>query len=171
MIVKERETLTKPNEAAMNDKRIAYILWLGCLLGASGLHRLYNRKFFSGFLWLFTWGFFGIGQFVDLFLISDMVEDHNLKYRAKHGLLPTGVPLTEPAAIAAPYITRDQLAVKLVKAAAIRGGRISVTQGVMDTGASFNEVESALKTMYKAGYVGMDNHPDTGAVVYVFHEL
>lgn len=161
----------KPVTLAMNSTGTSYLLWIGCFFGASGLHRLYNGKFISGFIWLFTWGFFGIGQFVDLFLISDMVEEHNEKFRAKHGLLPTGVPLIEPTAVSALYITRDQLAIQLVKAAAARGGKISVTQGVIDTGTSFVEVEAALTAMFKAGYVGLDNHPETGAVVYVFHEL
>ena len=61
--------------------------------------------------------------------------------------------------------------VKLLKAAAARDGKLSVTQGVMDTEASFAEVEAVLKEMVKSGYVRVDNHPLTGVVVYEFLEL
>ena len=45
---------------------IAYGLWAGWLFGFAGLHRLYLGKYGTGFLWLFTWGCFGIGQLYDL---------------------------------------------------------------------------------------------------------
>nr|MBA2747167.1 hypothetical protein [Tatlockia sp.] len=47
----------------------------------------------------------------------------------------------------------------------------SVTQAVMDTEASFAEVETTLKEMLKTGYVAIDNHPDSGVVIYHFLEL
>ncbi len=119
-----------------------------------------------------TLGLFGVGQFVDLFLIPNMVDEYNTKLRAKLGLSATGVPLWQPV-VAATVVkpTREQLMVLLLKAAAARKGKLSVTQGVMDTGASFAEVEATLKQMIKSGYVGVDNDPDTGVVIYNFIEL
>src|SRR6476469_8602873 len=140
----------------MNDAGTSYVLWFGCFFGFAGLHRFYNRKPITGLLWLMTWGFFGVGQFVDLVLIPNMVDDHNIKARARLGLSPNGVPLMnqvemldrrEAIAAPVPVPTRDQLMVKLVKSAAARGGQISVTQAVMDTGVGFAEVESLLKEM------------------------
>ena len=55
----------------------AYILWLPCFFGINGLHRFYTGRWFSGALWLLTFGFCGIGQIVDLFFIPRMIEDHN----------------------------------------------------------------------------------------------
>lgn len=159
--------------APMNRVSSAYILWLAGFLSLNGLHRLYNGKIASGLLWLCTFGLFGVGQLVDLFLIPDMVEDYNAKMRAKLGVSANGVPLYEPV-VATSVIESDpkqQLMVKLLKAAEMRNGRISVTQGVMDTGASFSQVEAILKEMLKSGYVKVDNHPDTGVVVYEFVEL
>jgi TM2 domain-containing membrane protein YozV len=46
-------------------------------VGVCGVHRLYNRKPLSGILWLCTFGLFGIGQLIDLFLIPGMVEQTN----------------------------------------------------------------------------------------------
>ncbi|NEP57457.1 MAG: hypothetical protein F6K31_10590, partial [Symploca sp. SIO2G7] len=66
---------------------------------------------------------------------------------------------------------REELMVRLLKAAYDRGGQISVTQGVLDTSASFAEVEATLKEMVNNGYVSVDNHPVSGIVVYKFVEL
>ena len=102
-----------------------------------------------------------------------MVDDYNAKLRAKMGLSTAGVPLSDPV-VATQTIQvnpKEQLMVKLLKAAAAHGGKLSVTQGVMDTGATFAQVETTLKEMVKSGYVGVDNHPATGVVVYKFLEL
>lgn len=158
---------TPPNKVSS-----AYLLWLGCLLQINGLHRLYNGKIITGLIWLGTFGLFGVGQLIDLFLIPQMVDDYNIKIKAKMGVSPHGVPLAQPV-----FVTNvikpsgEQLMVRLVRAAAKRGGKISVTQGVMDTGASFAEVESTLNGMLKSGYVGIDNDPGTGVVVYTFLEM
>ena len=64
----------------MNERRsvaLTYGLWCLSLVGVCGVHRLYNRKPLSGILWLLTFGFFGIGQLIDLFLIPRMVEEAN----------------------------------------------------------------------------------------------
>ena len=156
----------------MNKVSSAYILWLGGFLSLNGLHRLYNGKIATGLLWLCTFGLFGVGQLVDLFLIPNMVEDYNTKMKIKMGVSANGVPLN-PSVVATSVIkpSKQQLMVKLLKAAAARDGKLSVTQGVMDTGASFSEVEAVLKEMVKSGYVRVDNHPVTGVVVYEFLEL
>ncbi|HEY9861719.1 MAG TPA: NINE protein [Candidatus Obscuribacterales bacterium] len=156
----------------MNKVGTSYLLWLGCLFGISGLHRLYNGKIATGLFWMITWGFFGVGQFIDLFLISDMVEDHNVKYRARLGMSPNGVPLNQ-SVVAATVLkpTREQLMIKLLEAAAMKGGKLSVTQGVMATGLGFAEVEALLQDMVRTGYVGIDNDPVTGVITYDFKEL
>ncbi|MBD2122498.1 NINE protein [Trichocoleus sp. FACHB-262] len=156
----------------MNKVGTSYLLWLGCLFGISGLHRLYNGKIVTGLFWMMTWGLFGVGQFIDLFLVPDMVEEHNLKYRARLGMSPTGVPLSQPA-VAATVLkpSREQLMIRLLEAAAARGGKLSVTQGVMATGLGFAEVEAVLQEMVRTGYVGIDNDPVTGVITYDFKEL
>lgn len=159
-------------EKQMNKVGSAYILWLGCLLQLHGLHRIYNGKIGTGLLWMCTLGLFGVGQLLDLLLIPNMVEDYNTKLRARIGVSAAGVPLSQSiVATAVVKPSRDQLMVLLLKAAAAHNGKLSVTQGVMDTGASFAEVEATLKEMVISGYVGVDNHPDTGVVIYNFLEL
>ncbi|MBD2463820.1 TM2 domain-containing protein [Oscillatoria sp. FACHB-1407] len=176
----------------MTNVGTSYLLWLLWLFGGAGFHRFYNRKFFTGFLWLFTWGLFGVGQIIDLALIPHMVEENNLKARVRLGLSPTGLPLnqatievvvrdrsltpmtevaTEAQVVLPAKPTQEELMLKLLKAAQARGGRISVTQGVLDTESGFAEVEATLQAMVKTGYVTVCNDPATGIVVYDFVEL
>ena len=56
---------------------VSYALWVPCLFGVNGLHRIYNGRYLSGLMWLVTFGFCGMGQVIDLLFIPRMVEDHN----------------------------------------------------------------------------------------------
>jgi len=148
---------------------IAFLLWLACLFGLCGLHRFYLGKPISGVLYLVTLGFFGIGQIIDLARLDGMVENANwqLADRRQHALgggrgLLAAAPLRDPV---------EELRLALTRAAAARGGKLSVTQGVMATGKGFQEVESALDAMVRSGYVDIDNDPDSGIIVYRFGEL
>ena len=61
----------------MRSTGIAYLLWFFGGLGVLGFHRFYCNRVGTGILWFFTGGLFGIGAFVDLFLIPGMVADSN----------------------------------------------------------------------------------------------
>ena len=65
----------------------------------------------------------------------------------------------------------QEIMVKLARAAQHRQGKLSVTQAVIDTGISFEQVQQTLNKMVEKGYVGIDNHPETGVVIYDFLEL
>ena len=147
----------------------AALLWLGWLFGFAGLHRIYLGKPVSGIIWFLTWGLFGFGQVIDLIRLRGMVEEKNLELEGRraramgmgmqqHALQPARDPV-------------EEMRLQLMKAAAAHGGRLSVTEGVMATGKDFSAVEAALDTMARSGYVEIDNHPDSGVVVYVFPEL
>lgn len=60
-------------------KSFAYALLFLGLAGICGIQRFYLGKVGSGLLYFFTIGFFGIGQFIDLFLLPEMVDDYNRK--------------------------------------------------------------------------------------------
>lgn len=109
-----------------------------------------------------------------------MVNEHNLKASNRLNSSPTGVPIN-PVTLVEDRVrhypkpkvvpTRDRLMLQLLKSAQARGGKISVTQGVLDTEMGFVEVETTLKEMVKSGYVAVENHPETGVVLYNFIEL
>lgn len=164
---------TKENDKEKERVKISYMLnILGFLGFTGGLHRLYNGKIATGLLWMFTLGLFGLGQFVDLFLIPNMVEERELKLRLKAGLSPFGVAQTPQAVASEIYHSpQEALMLELLKAAERRGGKLSVTQGVIETGAKFSQVEATLKEMHESGYVGIGNNPENGAITYIFHEL
>lgn len=159
-------------ERRQERKQTSYLLWLAIFLGFGGLHRVYNGKIATGVLWFLTWGFFGVGQVIDLLLIPDMVDEYELKRRAK-GLLydPAQPALTQTLESSGYKQPETPLRIRLLKAAQARGGKLSVTQGVVDTSADFAEVEAELIAMAKKGYAGIQNDPNTGVVVYDFHEL
>ena len=60
-----------------HSKTIGYLLWL---FGFTGAHRFYYGKPVTGTLWLFTFGLFGVGWLIDLFLIPLMDEQCDLRY-------------------------------------------------------------------------------------------
>ena len=151
---------------------LSFGLWLACLFGACGIHRFYLGKTWTGLLYLFTFGLLGVGQVVDLVRMRQLVEDANvrrevLETRAARKMLARRRPL--PALPEPPR--EEDLHVALTRAAAKNKGSLSVTQGVLATGRPFAEIEEALDAMAKSGYVGIDNDPESGVVVYTFREL
>lgn len=164
----------------MNNVGTAYLLWLGCLFQVHGLHRFYNGKVVTGLLWMCTFGLFGLGQLLDLMLIPGMVDEHNTQWRSRHPSLsphdaafqPTVQRvLVTPPPVEPPRLQRNELVVKLVKAAERRGGRLSVTQAVLETETEFETVERALQSLVKTGYVDVYNDVQSGIVMYEFREL
>ena len=66
---------------------------------------------------------------------------------------------------------RPELRTRLLRAAHRAGGRLTLTQAVMETEADFEDVETALRALVGAGHVDVDNDPDSGVVLYLFPEL
>ncbi len=52
-------------------------MWFMCLVGICGMQRLYLGQTGLGLAMLFTFGFCGIAQFLDIFLIHDEAEKAN----------------------------------------------------------------------------------------------
>ena len=148
---------------------IGYALWCLIFVGLGGLHRIYMGKYGTGILYLLTGGLLGIGQFIDLFRMRRLIADANVREgyalhpRAAQQLLmsqntpaPSDVPRKKP------------LNIQLLEAAVVRGGEISVPEGVVATGAGFDEVEATLRELVANGYVDVDNAPGSGVVIYRF---
>ena len=60
-----------------HSKVFGYVFWL---FGFIGAHRFFYGKTISGTIYFFTFGLFGIGWLVDLFLIPGMDDETDIKY-------------------------------------------------------------------------------------------
>jgi TM2 domain-containing membrane protein YozV len=161
-----------------HSKGFAYLLLV--LFGFLGIHRFYLGRPGTGLLYMLTGGLCGIGPLVDLFLLPGMVDEANTRHAAfqalaeKRALRALGAhyPLAlPPAQLPSELESPEKMRIKLVQAAAQYGGKLSVTQGVMATGKSFEDIERALDDMVKSGYVDVTNDENTGVVVYNFGQL
>lgn len=156
----------------VKEKGIAYMLWAACFMGVCGLQRLYAGKIGTGLLYLFTFGLFGIGQFVDLFLIPRMVEDANNRL-ALEGVdvrqLGRGGALAALPGKRVPRTT-EEFQVALVQAAMQRGGKLSASEAVSETGRGFKEVKRQLDEMVVNGFIEMDSD-EQGQEFYKFPGL
>ena len=137
----------------MRTKSTAYLLWCCSLFGLSGIHRFYLGKPISGFLYLCTFGLFGVGQLVDLFLIPEIVEDKNLKQQL----------LTPPVISTPPPI--PQLEVTVLKICRAHDGA-TLSDCVIETEASPTEVKKIIHQLSIDGLLTVDNRDRDGAVIY-----
>jgi len=155
----------------MKDKTPAYLLWCGWMIGMGGLHRIYLGRYGTGFLYLFTWGLFGIGQVIDLFQMGRMVEDENnrLLIREMGGAEAIAAAASPRGLLArrAPRNT-EEFQVSLAQAADQHRGQLTVSEAVAATGRSFKDVEKELNRMVVNGYIEVDNDEETGVLIYKF---
>jgi len=150
----------------------AYLSW--ALFGLIGLHRSDLAR--PTWVWLaLLWGqaafaalyianpFFFIGAAAllaaDAFEIPGWVRQYNQSVAASIG-----------AAKAKEEKAQD-LRTLLLHAAHRGDGRLTVTQAVMASGQDWDRVEGCLRGMVQAGYVDVDNEPNSGVIVYLFPEL
>ena len=178
----------------MKSLLLTYLLWL--FGGLFGLHKFYLGRPFVGLFYFFTGGGFFLGWAIDFFTLPRQVQIANLLFQNRsespsstihrefeslklrlYSLLgsdSTRSPSTWRASLqqmVKPRPSDDELMLGLLRAAQKHAGRLSVTAGVMETGAPFTEVERVLKAMTQSGYVYVDNDPATGVIVYIFKEL
>ena len=148
------------------DPGVAYILWAFGLMGFCGIHRFYSGKITSGLLYFLTFGFLGVGQVLDLFLIPGMTKERNMRllYEA-----------TIEARNNSPQVTLVEKESKqvdpmlvLLRAAAANNNVLSVGQVMLATELPIDRVETLLSQALKQGLAHIDNDEKTGAVRYYF---
>lgn len=154
----------------MKEKGFAYMLWAACFMGVCGLQRLYAGKIGTGLLYLFTFGLFGIGQLVDLFLIPRMVEDANNRILMDGAVVQGALGAGGSRVVRRLPRTTEEMQVALVQAAERHEGRLTVSEAVAETGRGFTEVKKQLDEMAVNGYIELDSD-DAGQIFYRFPGL
>ncbi len=150
------------------DKGFSYLLWcLGFIPGGSGLHRIYLGRYVSGALYMMTYGWFGIGQLLDLALIPNMVDEENLKYAALHGSMgyAPGLQPANQISLVEQYVRTESLEVKILRICRDRG-EATRSDCIIDSGADRNDVTATLKVLVHADLLTVNNRDSDGSVVY-----
>lgn len=167
----------------MKTSGTAYVLWCACFFGGCGIHRFYLGKYGTGLLYFFTFGLFGIGQFIDLFLIPGMVERENMKEQSQRGATvniniqgvaaqPEYASAQRHAAPAMPQgaaepETGKALEAKILKLARNFRGRLTPLELAANSSLSLEEADHALEDIVRRGYANMAVS-DSGNIMYEF---
>lgn len=147
---------------------------LGLVTPVAGIHRFYLGRPASGVLYLLTWGFFGIGTIVDLFLIPRMVEDENVR-RLPPGRLVHAAALgagSPPLALPPPEAAKDKLTPEqqILRLASEHDGAVTVAMVAMKTGMTLRQATKELERLRKQEFCTIDVST-AGAKLYVFEGL
>lgn len=156
---------------------VGYLLLGLSLFGAAGIHRFYLGRPISGLLYFFTFGVFGIGTVVDLFLLPRMVEEENIRlgfrslppgfFQQNKALPAPSSPPQRARGVAPPPPSPEQAVLRLAKA---NEGRVTVAMVAVDTGMPLRRVKRTLEQLVKDGYAERDVSTE-GAGLYVFPGL
>lgn len=165
------------------SKATAYALWLFCIFSVCGVHRFYARRYFSGILYLITFGFFGLGQLIDLLLIPNMIDEENLKLKALYGYQPNqasfyqtpdsivvNLPKGQPpqtktgSTSEKPKKTKD-LDRAILKVCKENQGA-TMAEIFLEVDEEYEKVEGRIQELMKKNLLTIDNRPDDGAVIY-----
>ena len=152
---------------AAKSSTTAYLLAaLGWMTPVAGLHRFYLNRPLSGFLYLITWGFLGLGTLIDMFLLPGMIERENLLglARAHPGIRPVAaLPAPQPRA----RLTPEQHILRIAEA---NQGVVTVALVALNTNLTLKVARRELERLRKEGFCSVDVNAE-GAKLYVFGGL
>ena len=158
---KNIDRVQKWNVPVKNTDR-AYLLWCLSFLGFAGIHRFYLAKPISGLIWFVTWGLFGIGQLIDLFLIPSMVREQNLKYEALYGFKPT----TEISGFKSDSLPEAQSDLHVILNLLKETKEATLADCVLATKKDLKTVRDLLFQMQCDELIEVGNRENDGTVVY-----
>jgi len=162
----------------MNTKKnsTAYILWFACIFGVCGIQRFYLGRNLSGVIWLFTFGFLGVGQLIDLFLIPGMVDDRNLINRAlsedikndairQATLVIAGVQAAQSdrgMAVSTKLENAEQIIIEVLShGSSLTFGRICAASGLQS-----DTVKKQLDNLVSLDIIRISNRHEDGVIIY-----
>lgn len=143
----------------------AYMLCGLGMFGLCGLHRFYLGKPVSGALYFVTFGFFGMGQLVDLALIPSITSERRRLLNPQSESDYSG--LLQKAWQRVTEKKTDPMQM-LLNAAIANNNELSLGRAILETGLTTDEAEALLMEASRRGLAHIGNDPDSGAVRYYF---
>jgi len=166
----------------VKSKGVAYLLWF--FLGIFGAHRFYLEKIGTGILWLLTCGLFGVGWFIDLFILGSEVDTYNLMHSGVLGgnqnqnvvvnvNVPTGTPqvITDQTSIAK-ISTTEQIKISAEKAILSLADKtpiLTLRQIMTNANLEIEEAETAINKLVSKG-IAKEEVDSSGKSTYTFSE-
>lgn len=146
----------------MKNLLMSYFLCAaGLFTPLAGLHRFYLEKPVSGFFYLFTWGFFGIGTIIDLIRMPTLVDNFNLRLlfsnATQTALLGSRAHLTSPER-------------SILHCANNNDGVVTVAMASLASGLDLVKSKVELDRLYRSGFCNKDIDED-GHEIYQFKGL
>lgn len=144
----------------MKDLFLAYLLCAaGLFTPLAGLHRFYLGNSLLGILYLFTWGFLGIGTIIDLIRMTTIVDNYNLRLAFSSELYAPNyrIQLSSPER-------------SILKCAHDHNGVITPHLVALATGLNLKSAKAELERLYKQGFCQKDVDEE-GNEIYQFKGL
>jgi TM2 domain-containing membrane protein YozV len=120
---------------------------LGLFTPFAGMHRFYLDKPFSGLLYFFTWGFFGIGTIVDLVRMPTLQKERNLQFLFSQHLEETHKGFSPERAV--------------LKCAQKNNGIVTVPMVALDSNLSMAQAKAELDRLFREGFCSKDIDQDS----------
>lgn len=145
----------------MKDLLISYFLCAaGLFTPLAGLHRFYLDKPVSAIVYLFTWGFFGIGTIVDLIRMPSLVDECNMRL----------LYLDQSRDLLVPRSRLSSPERAILKCAQAHEGVVTVQMVTLASGLSMAESKTELERLYREHFCTKDIDEE-GNEIYQFKGL
>jgi hypothetical protein len=155
---------------ARRETGTAYLLWCASLLGVCGLQRFYMGQSLVGTLYLLSFGFCGVAQLIDLFLIPGLVERSN---QADAAVRPLAAAPVQPVVTAtpdpsepAPSLPRLTLEQQILKRCEHEPA--SLAHFILATGEPSEKIRKLVEDMAAQGLL-QQTISESGSVLYQLH--
>ena len=149
----------------MKDLTVAYLLWF--FLGFFGAHKFYMNRIGMGIFYLFSYGGFFIGWFIDLFTLPKQVREANILLVAKMSNITEQVKEIKTKPKKLTQVEKEKIVLQIAKK---YQGRVTPIEVATDSDLSIDESEELIKKLASRGYCEI-KVTASGGIFYEFYGL